>query len=1172
MTQCKRQSAFIRQIPIDSIKRALLVGFVFTTAALSAAVIPVTDSNVLNGLTLNNWVCQNDFISTTVGGASIQIAFTGTEQVALQLDNAHLSGITASRCPIIAWSVNGGALQTRQLAMSETSLVLCSGVANPAIDLFVKGMSPFENRYSGDVPPNSVKITGFIVDSGGATRAIELPQKFWLNIGDSIMSGDAAGFSAGQGRPADDGWAASDDARASYGFLLAQHFGDREARLAYGGYDWGGGLANVPSLATLIDQKTSTISRLNNGWLDPVPDVVLINLGENGAPTSTDVTQALVKLRSRVHPETKIVVMIPVAGTARPQITAAFSSYTNATQDSRAFLVDLGPLTFATADGQHPTAEGHQTIYQAALPLLDAILNPAPYRICAMGDSITAGFTDNPNWTVRFEFGYRSGLYTRLTNSGLTFQFVGNSPQPWDGIDGTVTNTPLIDLRDVDQDHHEGYTGKNTAFALANVANWIGVDRPHILLLQIGINDIGNGSTAEPVGTELNLSNIVATVVNQSPDTHIIVAQITPYSSYTAAITKYNHYIKDTLVPHFAGLGKRVTTVNQYTNLCAPGTTNIDASLFANGINHPNGVAYDRMAQTWFLGIQALNLPPSPPSQLPVVALNTQPASAKAFIGEDVSFTAVFDGAQPITYQWLKIQVGVTNAISGATNSVLTLTNLQFADAGSYFLQASNALGIAISTPSSLTVSDLPEVDGNIITAIAAQTGRGIGVFTPGWSVVTNNSLIAGQSPSSTIGNFSLETLGRNVKTLTSGDAGSLSVIVGSSGNTSSTNYVTCGNGGGAGASVTYTLTGSMYGYDLTNLTVFGGWADNGRDQQAYTIYYSTVMSPADFVPLTSVNFNPTVANGLQSATRVALMPAIGSLATNVAAVKFDFTSPASENGYCGYNQIIIAGSAGAPVTIVTNPPPVIIQSSQYGPSSSAFDGAIAPNLIRAGQSSLASVNVSHGPSISLLFTTAGLNDGTAANNANRTYYGNSDSSGGNLPVTITFNLNTNIASGYDLSRIQAITGWSDSNLANLRYQLLLSLNGGPFVSYGEFSSTTNSTAFNNGNNAILQTLTSDTGFLARGVTAVRFIFSNPGGSQGGSGGTLIRELQVFGTPAVGLSFQKAGENHLRLSWPQGVLLEATNLTGPWITNAGATSPYTNDLDAPEKYFRVRIQ
>ena len=58
---------------------------------------------------------------------------------------------------------------------------------------------------------------------------------------------------------------------------------------------------------------------------------------------------------------------------------------------------------------------------------------------------------------------------------------------------------------------------------------------------------------------------------------------------------------------------------------------------------------------------------------------------------------------------------------------------------------------------------------------------------------------------------------------------GNLAIAAGGSPKTTSTNYVTCGNGNGAGSSVTYTLTGSAIGYYLTNIVVYGGWGDNGR-------------------------------------------------------------------------------------------------------------------------------------------------------------------------------------------------------------------------------------------------------------------------------------------------------------------------------------------------------
>jgi hypothetical protein len=312
-----------------------------------------------------------------VNGASLTLKFKGTRQVALQVATDNLATKVPQRFPIIAWSVNGGAVQARQLAAGESSVVLSSGVADPKIELYLKGMSPFEDRYTGEVPANALKITGFAVDAGGRTMPSVLPGKVWLNIGDSIMSGDGAAYAKGQGRPPDDAWAASEDGRASYGYLLAQHYGYREARIAYGGYNWGGGMAGVPALDTLIDQRTSAVSRLVGDKLSPSPDVVLVNLGENGAPGEAAVTQALVKLRSRINQASKILVMIPVSGRGRAQVTKAFDSYKNSSKDENAFLVDLGQVTFDTCDGQHPTAAGHQAICNAALVKFDPIVSKA---------------------------------------------------------------------------------------------------------------------------------------------------------------------------------------------------------------------------------------------------------------------------------------------------------------------------------------------------------------------------------------------------------------------------------------------------------------------------------------------------------------------------------------------------------------------------------------------------------------------------------------------------------------------------------------------------------------------------------------------------------------------------------------------------------------------------
>ena len=341
---------------------------------VQARVIPVTDRNVRAGLSPYNWVCLDGAISSTVCGASVTVKFRGTSKVQLLVDTDHMQFESPSSLPILAWTVNGGAVQTHQLVYDEILVDLSANIKDPVIDLYIKGMSPMEDRYSGEVPPNSVKISGFVVDDTGSTAKLKLPKKVWLDIGDSILSGDGAALLSGQGRPEDDRWAAAGDSRASYGYLLASHFGYREARLAYGGYDWGGGMAGIPALEKLIDSTTATVCRLVKGKLSPLPDVVLINLGENGAPAAKDVTDALNRLRSRVATQTRIIVMVPVSGRARKEVSRAFAEYQTQSGDQSTWLVDAGFFGFDKADGQHPTAEGHRTIFKTLLPTFEAIL------------------------------------------------------------------------------------------------------------------------------------------------------------------------------------------------------------------------------------------------------------------------------------------------------------------------------------------------------------------------------------------------------------------------------------------------------------------------------------------------------------------------------------------------------------------------------------------------------------------------------------------------------------------------------------------------------------------------------------------------------------------------------------------------------------------------------
>ena len=355
-------------------------------------------------------------------------------------------------------------------------------------------------------------------------------------------------------------------------------------------------------------------------------------------------------------------------------------------------------------------------------------------------------------------------------------------------------------------------------------------------------------------------------------------------------------------------------------------SVNADGTVNTNCYNYPmdslNHANFGTCAEWFYRGILGIDL--------------LQPGFSKILINPQVgggltSAAGCFDSIHgPIVSAWtftnnlltmnVTIPANTTAEIHVPTTNAAAITESGAPAASSpgvTFTGMSNAAAVydvgsgTYRFASPLLVSVPPAL---IITA-TNQTGNGAGTFYPSWTVATNASLIAGKSPSSQSGNFSEEAPGRNADSLTAGGSLGITLINGTSGVTTSTNYVTCGNGTGpdgssAGGSLVYTLTGSTNGYELTNITVYGGWADNGRDQQAYTVYYATAMAPAIFIPLAVVNYNPSIAGGIQCATRVTLTSSNGVLATNAAKIRFDFTSPASENGYCGYAAITIFGTA----------------------------------------------------------------------------------------------------------------------------------------------------------------------------------------------------------------------------------------------------------------------
>jgi Tol biopolymer transport system component len=83
----------------------------------------------------------------------------------------------------------------------------------------------------------------------------------------------------------------------------------------------------------------------------------------------------------------------------------------------------------------------------------------------------------------------------------------------------------------------------------------------------------------------------------------------------------------------------------------------------------------------------------------PLPTIKTNPASQTALPGDNITFYVAAGGTAPLRYQWWFNQ---TNSLPSATNSTLTLTNVQLADAGSYSVVVTNTLGSMTSSPALL--------------------------------------------------------------------------------------------------------------------------------------------------------------------------------------------------------------------------------------------------------------------------------------------------------------------------------------------------------------------------------------------------------------------------------------------------------------------------------------
>jgi hypothetical protein len=199
---------------------------------------------------------------------------------------------------------------------------------------------------------------------------------------------------------------------------------------------------------------------------------------------------------------------------------------------------------------------------------------------------------------------------------------------------------------------------------------------------------------------------------------------------------------------------------------------------------------------------------------------------------------------------------------------------------------------------------------------ITATNQNSTGTFVPSWTVETN-SLIAGMAPSATIGNAGLGSGagGGGTVVLTDG-------VLGTTGDSATT--ASLGSGGGACSSLTYTLTNSANGYDLTNIVTYSclGRLRPGRAVLRRILFHGR--GADDLHSLDGGRIQSLFGSAFvkRRPTGLRLSSLTGVLARNVYSVKFDFPQDNTiDYGSGSYQEIILQGtkSAPLPVTISLN-------------------------------------------------------------------------------------------------------------------------------------------------------------------------------------------------------------------------------------------------------------
>ena len=206
-------------------------------------------------------------------------------------------------------------------------------------------------------------------------------------------------------------------------------------------------------------------------------------------------------------------------------------------------------------------------------PPFDPCPTDSPCKIMPLGDSITDG--------TGFSGGYRVELFAHAIADNKNITFVGSLANGPDTVSGV--SFPKS---------HEGHFAWTISQVDEIVPDPTLDPAPHIILLHLGTNDIGQGDgDAAPA----RLASLIDQIVERLPESLVAVAQVIPRPEWASATDSFNAAIPG-IVQERIDEGQHLILVDQFSGF--------PTSELGDGV-HPNEAGYARMAGVWYDAIQS---------------------------------------------------------------------------------------------------------------------------------------------------------------------------------------------------------------------------------------------------------------------------------------------------------------------------------------------------------------------------------------------------------------------------------------------------------------------------------------------------------------------------------------------------------------------------------------